>query len=530
MNAKLPNEIAQEAIQWLLIERNCLQGKLSGDEQWMQCPFAECAGREKVDNFSINVNSAKWHCQRCKASGIGLEGPKGIKAALGYDHGTAFKPTNPTNASTNQSKIEGEAPSYLLSRKHADELLTPVSEYQDESGLFIVNKFLEERGYNKASFFSAFDVRVGEVGVEFPSNVLKRGDSFTLKCIHLFWCVADKDGNILHMLSRGLSADQKIAGNKTINSCGAKYIYLSKVPGNLITDRIFITEGITCANAMAHFCQSAAILGCSITLGYQQSGQLDIFKNKDVIYGVDADVLDETVQKDMGILAGIAKSVIRLKPEQIKGSDDKRDWNDMLMDDTEHLKQYIIDGIAKAKPFVAEKKESVTVVEPVIELKGEVSEFPESAWRDIFGWYRDAQKGTCEAPEQYHFAVLKTVAGVILGRSVWVWSGGQLFPVFYTVLEGPSTQARKTTSANRGADLLRKADPFVLQLDGLATSEGLLEQLRELSPTELDDENIAPDDKQRTLSTTAFEGCRCHVIQNEFATLLRKAVRVSFLN
>jgi len=524
MNAKTLSENAQEAIQWLLTERNCSQGKLiNSDEQWMQCPFPDCDGSEKVDNFSVNVNSAKWFCQRCQTGGIGLDGPNGLKAKLGMPYETTFS-AEPRSDKPKAEKKKTSQPC-LLTKGQAEELLVPAGEYDDKHGVFVIDKFIQSRGYDKAFFLSAFDVRIGDDGTEFPSNTLKTDDIFKLRCIHLFWCQTDNDGNIVHLLRRGLSADPKIA-SKTMNSCGPKRIYLSKTPDDFITDRIVIVEGITDAIAIAHFCQSAALLGSNVTSEYQQSGQLDVFKDKDVIYGVDADIDDDKVQESMEILLGVAKSVIRLKPEQIVGND-KRDWNDMLVSDAEHLKQYIIDGIAKAKPFLAEKKEIVVVAEPVTELKGEVSDFPESAWRGIFGWYRDAQKGTTEAPEQYHFAVLKTVAGVLLGRSVWVWSGGQLYPAFYTVLEGPSTQARKTTAASRGAELLEKVDPLVLQLNGLATAEGLLEQLRELTPEELDDEAIAQEDKQRTQSCSDFEGYRCLVVLNEFATLLRKAMQES---
>ena len=524
MNEKSLSEIAQEAIQWLR-EKGWTQGKLSGDEQWLQCPFAGCDGSTKLDNFSININSAKWFCQRCKTGGIGLDGPSGLKAALGYSYETTFSATNTT---TNQPKAEKkkESPSYLLSKEQADELLTPVTEYQDESGLFIVNKFIEERGYNKAFFLSAFDTRVGDVGVEFPPDTLKTGDTFTLKCLHLFWCLTDADGNIVHTLRRGLSADPKIAGD-TMNCCGPKRIYLSKAPANPITDRIFIVEGITDAIAIAHFCQSATILGNSITDEYVESGQLDIFNGKDIIYGVDADVPDETVQKDLEILAGIANSVIRLKPKQIVSEKGKRDWNDMLVDDSEHLKEYILKGIETAKPFEAEKKEKVTVGETQKAGNNAKTEivFPECAWRGVFDTYRQAQKGTTEAPDQYHFAVFKTVAGAIIGRSCWLWNGRHLYPNFYTVLIGPTKKSRKTTTKSRSEKLLTDTDPLVIIQRGLATSEGLIGRLQYPSTDEL--EGLSEIEKQRAMSVSNREGYRMVAFVNEFASLLKKAKKES---
>ncbi len=156
--------------------------------------------------------------------------------------------------------------------------------------------------------------------------------------------------------------------------------------------------------------------------------------------------------------------------------------------------------------------------------------FPKEAWRGIFETYRQAQEGTTEAPEQYHFGVIKTVAGIVVGRTAYVWNGRKLFPNFYTVLLGPTTQSRKSTAASRGTSLLSSiddeiseavgADPLVLTLRGLSTPAGLLAQLKGQNA---DDEGLGEREIKRALSTSPCEGYRALIVINEFASLLRQA-------
>jgi hypothetical protein len=155
--------------------------------------------------------------------------------------------------------------------------------------------------------------------------------------------------------------------------------------------------------------------------------------------------------------------------------------------------------------------------------------FPKEAWRGIFETYRQAQIGTTEAPEQYHFGVFNTVAGVVVGRTAYVWNGRKLFPNFYSVLIGPTTQSRKSTAASRGTNLLSEldengemvgADPLVLVLRGLSTPAGLIAHLRTPPVEEGDLDGL---ELRRALSTSSMEGYRALIVIDEFASLLRQA-------
>jgi len=520
--------IADEAIDWMVRERNCLRGKLSGSEQYMTCPQCQDG---KIDKFSINIESLMFNCFKvdCGLKGIGLNGPEGLKAKLDYDYKSVPDSHNNQNKKTAEKKEKEQ--SYLLSKTQADALLIPVDDFlvsdenTDDRGY--VNDFIEKRNYDKDVFLSSFDVRVARKGTEFEQNIFATDKQFTITAPSLVWCLTDDAENILHMLRRPLGID----GAKTNNCCGSKRIYLSKAPEIPITDKIFIVEGITCATAIAHICQSAALLGGNITQEYVQSEQLEIFRDKDVVYGVDADVPDETVQKDMEILANIAKSVIRLKAKQPQGGDGKRDWNDMLIDGRDQLKEYIIEEIKTATPFISqqttiaekEKKEAV-VVEPV---KREL-QFPGCAWRGLFDTYRQAHKGCTETPDQFHFACFKTIAGILLGRTCYVWCAGELFPNYFTILMGPTKKGRKSTAANFSIDLLSKTDEGLVRiLRGLSTPEGLIAQLQIPGEEELNDEdsNIPEIERRRAMSVSSFEGYRLLVFHNEFASLLKKAKR-----
>ena len=539
ISAKQEKEIsiADEAIDWLRKERNCQLGKLSGSEQWMTCPQCQDS---KIDNFSINIESLKFKCFKtgCNLEGIGLNGPKGLKAKLGYEYKSV--PDSHSNQNTKTAEKKEKEQPYLLSKVQANELLIPANDFlasdepKDEDGRALVNGFIEIRNYDKSVFLNSFDVRVAQKGTKFEQDIFATDKPFTITAPSLVWCLTDGDGNVLHMLRRPLGIDDA----KTYNSCGSKRIYLSKPPDYPIFDGIFIVEGITCGTATAHFCQSAVLLGSNITQEYVQSEQLEIFRDKDVVYGVDPDVPDEKVQESMEILSQYAKSIIRLKAKQPQGSDGKYDWNDMLIDGRDELKEYIIDGIKTATSFIPsqkelaekEKKEAVVAVKRELQpLKAELA-FPQCAWRGLFETYRQAHEGTTEAPDQYHFAVFKTVAGAIVGRSCWLWNGRHLYPNFYTVLIGPSRTARKTTAKSKGEALLADTDPLVIIQRGLATPEGLIGRLMYPPAEELDDEELdgLPEiERQRAVSISDHEGYRTLVFVNEFASLLKKAKKES---
>jgi hypothetical protein len=253
---------------------------------------------------------------------------------------------------------------------------------------------------------------------------------------------------------------------------------------------------------------------------------------------VDNDV-EKSKRADIAdMFSDIARSVkIATIPKEIDGYQVK-DPNDVLVKvGSEKLRELICeakvwmeilksprDTIIEARATIEPKPSMVSMVE---EKKESVNDFvfPQEAWRGIFETYRQAQEGTTEAPEQYHFAVFKTIAGTIIGRSCYVWNGRNLYPNFYTVLIGPTRRSRKTTAMDRGEKLLQDTDPLVIILRGLATPEGLVSRLQIPEAEELD--GLPEIEQQRVASVSEHEGYRMLVCCNEFASLLRKAKKES---
>ena len=183
-------------------------------------------------------------------------------------------------------------------------------------------------------------------------------------------------------------------------------------------------------------------------------------------------------------------------------------------DESKVTEQNVIDHATEETVKNKPKKESVGGVV-----------FPQEAWRGLFETYRQAQEGTTEAPDHYHFAVFKTITGAIIGRSCYLWNGRYLYPNFFTVLIGPTKRSRKTTAKSRGEALLADTDPLVIILRGLATSEGMLGRLQVPEAEELD--GLPEIEQQRAMSVSKHEGYRMLVVCNEFASLLKKAKRES---
>jgi hypothetical protein len=113
-------------------------------------------------------------------------------------------------------------------------------------------------------------------------------------------------------------------------------------------------------------------------------------------------------------------------------------------------------------------------------------QLPESCWRGLFVDYRELVGPTTEAPDAYHFASFSVVVGALLGRRVWVHYANRLYPNFYMVLAGTSGLPRKSTSWNRGRDLVdalhdASADsaskPPIQVIHGTGSAEGLLDAL-----------------------------------------------------
>lgn len=112
-------------------------------------------------------------------------------------------------------------------------------------------------------------------------------------------------------------------------------------------------------------------------------------------------------------------------------------------------------------------------------------ELPEIAWRGSFADYRELVAETTEAADAFHFATWLQVEGCTIGRKLYVYHAGRLYPNFYVCLVGRSGLTRKDTTWSRGAALLERLHaypelegmpPFRI-VKGIRSYEGLLDEL-----------------------------------------------------
>jgi hypothetical protein len=98
--------------------------------------------------------------------------------------------------------------------------------------------------------------------------------------------------------------------------------------------------------------------------------------------------------------------------------------------------------------------------------------FPESAWRGVFGLYRETMRGATEAPEVTHFAAMQVLAAVRLRRRVSFDYPYPHFPNVYVVIVGPTGDTKKTTSMRLALPLLSSEDRVKL-CQGAGSTEAL---------------------------------------------------------
>lgn len=116
---------------------------------------------------------------------------------------------------------------------------------------------------------------------------------------------------------------------------------------------------------------------------------------------------------------------------------------------------------------------------PVVKVDRGVDDFEELV--PHHGWIRDYVEYTrfCEAPTAYHFFNAVTVIGAILKRNVWKSQGlWEIFPNMATLLVGPSTVTRKTTSADIAIHMALSTGQMRLVGENF-TAEALVQELSE---------------------------------------------------
>jgi len=510
--------IAQEMVAWCLAQGYENLGE-TDKEYRVTCPNVNCPSREKGDThkaFDINRATAKYHCQHCKISGQGLHGPKGLISQVGngkfsFSAITSRSPIEPTDFFKPKERIEATP---VMSREE-------VGKARAKGICKDAEAYLKGRSIPEA-VYKDFDYLIFSYPKGKQISFMKQ----PLNDTAIFFPIRNEEGEVVHV-------HYKLIHGGYYMSPGSKPIYLTKPTANSV---MVVVEGIFDAlSVYTSGYQGAALLGHEITGNHD----LSIFKDKPVVVMLDNDEAGRaSIDSVATMLERIASEVrIATIPAELG-----KDPNDVLVKGGDKLSELIKEAkvyepdtmtiksedTTEATVNSVEKTKSSVKVEGLVEYKPKKENglvFPIEAWRGIFKTYRQAQEGTTEASDQYHFAVCKTIAGAIMGRSCYLWNGRYLYPNFYSVLIGPTKRSRKTTAMDRGEKLLQDTDPLVLILRGLATPEGLISRLQIPEAEELD--GLPEIEQQRAVSVSEHEGQRMLVCCNEFASLLRKAKKES---
>ena len=89
--------------------------------------------------------------------------------------------------------------------------------------------------------------------------------------------------------------------------------------------------------------------------------------------------------------------------------------------------------------------------------------------------YIDIMTDVTEAPASYHFFTFMTVVGMLVNRNAYVqWGSDRIYPNLWTMIVGQTGRARKSSTINKGRDILYRTAPDLQILSSLATWEGLL--------------------------------------------------------
>jgi hypothetical protein len=530
MNEKFDNRaldvIAQDMLDWCLSRGYEKLGE-SDKEYRVQCPNLNCPSRskgEKHKTFDINKETAKFYCFHCGLSGQGLHGSRGLIATVvrgGFFPSAIIGRTNePSNFFKPEMKPKEKAEP-VMSREEIGK--ARAKGICDKSAAYFQKRGISETVY-RDFYFLIFSYPKGK-----QLSFMKQ----PLNDTAIFFPIRNEEGEIVHV-------HYKLIRGGYYMSPGPKPIYLTKPAANSV---IVVVEGIF--DALSVYTvgyRGAALLGHEITANHD----LSVFQGKSVVVMLDNDDAGKTSVDAVATILGRIASEVRIatiSPELGKDANDVlvKTGGDKLSELIQEAKVYepdamtmkpdeavvspdttdaTMNGVEKAKSSV--KVESLVKDKP---KKGNGIVFPNEAWRGIFETYKQAQVGTTEAPDQYHFAVFKTIAGTIIGRSCYLWNGRYLYPNFYTVLIGPTKRSRKTTAMDRGETLLYDTDPLVITLRGLATPEGLISRLQIPEAEDLD--GLPEIEQQRAVSGFEHEGYRMLVCCNEFASLLRKAKKES---
>ena len=104
---------------------------------------------------------------------------------------------------------------------------------------------------------------------------------------------------------------------------------------------------------------------------------------------------------------------------------------------------------------------------------------PKMAFYGASQLYVRAFERTTNASNNYHLAAFLTMAGVLLGKSVFISEGADdTYPNLFTVIVGESGRARKDTAVNRAIKLMRAIDASIVLLPTINSVEGFIDELQ----------------------------------------------------
>jgi Protein of unknown function (DUF3987) len=134
--------------------------------------------------------------------------------------------------------------------------------------------------------------------------------------------------------------------------------------------------------------------------------------------------------------------------------------------DTQHH-DFIVDGHVSRVTCHPEESVQSDVIKP----------FPESAWSGLFGEWRKMIQPCTEASLESIWSAFLLAAGMVIGQKVWRYTPRAIYPNFYILLIGQTGDSRKSTVLWLASELLRHAGEEVELLEGVVSSEGLIEAL-----------------------------------------------------
>lgn len=157
---------------------------------------------------------------------------------------------------------------------------------------------------------------------------------------------------------------------------------------------------------------------------------------------------------------------------------------------------------------------------------------PPEVFEGYLGDYVAAMTPTTEAPAEFHLMAFATVLGLVFADVSIEGGTYATHPTLFTILVGPTGQARKTTVNKAAIRALHDIAPEVVTIDGEGSSQGLMAALiRTASPNGIASMATLEATQQGRLNVTppaiGAVGAPTLVKVHEFTKVLRQASRTA---